>query len=99
MVDRQQCDLSAQSVSLSVDKSSGKSADVSHCVHGMLYAAYIRIQTWQERNGFPSFTCSLCLGGDDSPRLPPFSSILTQKGNIHIVDRDGKLHMVRGRLQ
>ena len=71
MVDRQQCDLFAQSVSLSADKSSEKSADVSHCVHGMLYAAYIRIQTWQERNGFPSFPCSLCLGGDDSPRLPP----------------------------
>ena len=99
MVDRQQCDLFAQSVSLSADKNSEKSATVSHCVHGMLYAAYIRIQTWQERNGFPSLYLFSLFGRRRFPSSPPFSSILTQKGNIHIVDRDGKLHMVRGHLQ
>ena len=99
MVDGQQCDLLVQYVSLSADKNSEKSAAISHRVHGMLYAAYIRIQTWQERNGFPFLYLFSLLGRRRFPSSPPFSAILTQKGNIHIVDRDGKLHMVRGRLQ
>ena len=71
MVDRQQCDLSAQYVSLSADKSSGKSADVSHCVHGMLYAAYItHTDVAREKRVSFLYLFLSAWGGDNSPRRP-----------------------------
>lgn len=99
MVNRQQCDLFARHVSLSADGISEKSTDGSHCAHGTLYAASIRIQAWQERIRFSLLYLFSLLGGRRFPASSPFSSILTQKGNMHIVDRDGKLRMVRSHFQ